>query len=69
MREGGSLGWGGMGVGPFEFAGLVDQRPKFMLSLIHIQFLSHIAVIFSTRRNITISLSAGDNRDTSTRSI
>ena len=21
---GGSLGWGGMGVGPFEFAGLVD---------------------------------------------
>ena len=65
---GGSLGWGGMGVGPFEFAGLVDQRPKFMLSLIHIQFLSHIAVIFSTRRIITIS-SAGDIRDTSTRSI
>ena len=53
-----------MDLGPFEFAGLVDQRPKFMLSLIQIQFLSHIAVLFSTRRII-----AGDNRVTSTRSI
>ena len=38
---GGSLGWGGMGVGPFEFAGLVDQRLIYVVLDTHTIFVTY----------------------------
>ena len=55
MREGGSLGWGGMGVGPFELNSRFG-RPKTKIYVVvdtHTISVIHILLLFSVQEELS----------------